>query len=393
MCVHQLKTDIHLIEKARVFREKYINPIARKLDEDNRFPSELIGPMAEEGFFGVHYPTKYGGGGFNSLTGQLVAKELAKGSAGVALTFHVHWMAVDTLIKYGTESQKEKYLYDLIQGRKIAAFIISEVYAGSDVSSIKSKAVFVDGMWKLKGTKYFCTNGGIADIYLIACKTTLDDGAKGISMFIVEKETNGFEVGPPMEKMGCRSSVTTSLILKDCTISDTNIVGKVNEGFKVAMYGLASGRLGMASMGLGIAEAALEDAIEYANKRQAFGKPIGKLYAVQEMIADMYMKYKSAYLMLKKTADMRDRREDYSLDSSITKICVAEMVNDVTFKSQQIFGGHGYMKHNNVERYFRDARVLDVGVGSSEVLKMVIGNSVLKKFNEMSFFKIYINTK
>ncbi|WP_407308867.1 acyl-CoA dehydrogenase family protein [Desulfosporosinus sp. SB140] len=367
-----------VIERTRIFCKNHLRPIARDLDLECRFPSELSGTMAEEGFFGMNYPTEYGGGGCDSVTTHMFAKELAKASAGVALTFHVHWMAVDVLLKFGTEAQKQKYLPDLLQGKKIAAYDISEAQAGSDAAGIKSVAANTDAGWVLNGAKYFCTNGGLADIYLVAFKTDVDAGAKGISMFVVEKGMPGFAIGAPEEKMGCRSSYTTGLSFKDCVIPHDNIIGKINDGFKIAMYGLVGGRLGMASMGLGIAEGALETAAEYSNRRNAFGKPLNTLFSVQEMLADMYVKLEAANLLVFATAKKRDSGKDYALDTSVAKIFVAEVVNEVCYKALQIFGGHGYMKYNDLERYARDARLLDIGMGTSEVLKMVVGSAVAK---------------
>lgn len=378
MSVQEKEIDSNLVESAKVFCKNYLQPIAKELDIQCRFPHELLGPMAEAGFFGMNYPKEYGGGGYDSVTTHMVAKEFAKVSAGVALTLHVHWMAADVLLKFGTEAQKEKYLPDLLKGKKIAAFDISEAQAGSDAAGMKSTAENTDAGWILNGTKYFCTNGGLADIYLVAVKTDAEAGAKGISMFIVEKETPGFEIGVPEEKMGCRSSYTTGLTFKNCVIAQDNLIGKMNEGFKVAMYGLVGGRLGMASMGLGIAEAALEIAAEYANRRRAFGKPLNTLFAIQEMLADMYVKCEAATLLVMETAKKRDSGKDYALETSVAKLFVAEVVNEVCHKALQIFGGHGYMKYNDLERYARDARLLDIGVGTSEVLKMVVGSAVAK---------------
>lgn len=366
------------IERVRVFCQNHLQPLARELDLKGRFPAELLGIMAEEGFFGMNYPVEYGGRGYDSVTTQMAAKELAKASAGVALTFHVHWMAVDVLLKYGTEDQKQKYLYDLLLGRKIAAYDISEAQAGSDAAGIKSVAVNTDVGWSLNGAKYFCTNGGLADLYFVALKTDVDAGAKGISMFIVEKGTPGLTIGTPEEKMGCRSSYTTGLTFKNCLISHDNLIGKQNEGFKIAMHGLVGGRLGMASLGLGIAEAALEAAAEYANRRIAFGKPLNTIFSVQEMLADMYVKLEAAKLLVLETAKKRDSGNDYALDTSVAKIFVADVTNEICHKALQIFGGHGYMKYNNLERYARDARLLNIGVGTSEVLKMVVGSAVAK---------------
>ncbi|KYZ76059.1 hypothetical protein AXX12_06340 [Anaerosporomusa subterranea] len=372
------RADSEIVTKAREFCKSHLQPIARQLDKENRFPTELLGQMSEAGFLGMNYPVEYGGGGYDSVSTYAVAKEFAKASAGVALTFHVHWMAVDVLLKFGSEEQKSRYLPDLLQGKKIAAYTISEPQAGSDAAAIKAEAAFRDDGWILNGTKYFCTNGGLADLYFVAFKTAPDAGAKGISLFVIEKGTPGFQVGPTEEKMGCRSSLTTSLIFTDCCVAANSMIGNANEGFKIAMYGLVGGRLGMAAMGLGIAEAAMETGARYANRRVAFGKPLSTLYAIQAMLADMYVKLEAANLLVTETARKRDSGADYSLESSVAKLFVSEVVTEVCHKALQVYGGHGYMKHNDPERYVRDARLLDIGVGASEVLKMVVGAAVAK---------------
>lgn len=367
-----------VLAKAKIFCSEHLQPLARKLDRENRFPRELLGIMAENGFFGLNYPVEYGGGGVDSVTAHLVTKELAKASAGVALTLHVQWMAADALLKFGTEEQKQRYLVPMLRGEKIAAYTISEVQAGSDAAAIEAAAVQDGAGWSLTGRKYFCTNGGLADLYFIAFKTDPAAGAKGISLFIIEKGSEGFHIGAVEEKMGCRSSEITGLSFQNCRVGSENLLGKPGEGFKIAMYGLVGGRLGMAAMGLGIAEAALESAAKYANRRIAFGKPLATLYAVQEKLAEMHVKVEAAKLLLNAVAQKRECGQDYSLDSSVVKLFVSEVANEVCFKALQIYGGHGYMKHNDLERYARDARLMDIGVGASEVLKMVVGSAVAK---------------
>ena len=367
-----------MISKAREFCKTQLCPIARDLDRDYRFPTELVGRMAKEGIWGINFPVEYGGEGYDAVTAYSVVEEVAKVSAGVALTLHVHWMAAGILLKFGTDAQKQKYLPSLLKGEKIGAFCLSEVQAGSDAAAITAAATKTENGWVLNGPKWFCTNGGLADIYLIGFKTDPNAGAKGISMFIVEKGTPGFEIGSPEEKMGCRSSVTTGLNFKNCVVREDAGIGGINSGFKVAMDALVAGRLGMAAMGLGIAEAALETAAKYANKRVAFGKPLSALFSIQEMLADMYVKTEAARLLVNDAANKCSNGIDYSLESSIAKLFVAETVNEACHKALQVFGGHGYMKYNDIERYARDGRLLDVGVGASEVLKMVVGGAVAK---------------
>jgi alkylation response protein AidB-like acyl-CoA dehydrogenase len=370
-----------LLRAAQTFAQNRLQPIAHELDKSARFPTDSRAEMMAAGFFGMHYPESYGGGGYDALSAHLVMKELAKASAGVTLTLIVHFMAIDVLLKFGSQEQKQRYLPDLISGRKIAAYTISEMQAGSDAAAINAVAQKHQNGWLLNGKKYFATNGGLADLYFVAFKTEPEQGAKGISMFVIEKGAAGFHIGGNEEKMGCRSSVLTSLSFSDCLAPQDSLIGNVNDGFKIAMYGLAGGRLGMAAMGAGIAEAALQEAIIYANNRIVFNKPLNSLFSAQRMLADMYVKIEAANLLLEKTARKRDAGQDYSLDSSIVKLFVAEAAIDICRQTVQIYGGHGYMRAHNAERYLRDASLMSIGVGCSEVLQMVVGTAVCKLKN------------
>lgn len=369
-----------LLDSARLFARQKLKPLARELDEAGRFPVELLDDMRILGLFGLNYPEEFGGCGLDSTATHRIMAEIAKASAGVALTFHVHYMALDVLLRYGTAAQKAKLLPSLLSGQAIAAFTISEGSAGSDAAAITAAAVADGDGWRLNGTKYFCTNGGLADLYFVAFKTKPDAGTKGISLFMVEKGTPGFQIGRAEEKMGCRSSLTTGLVFDHCLVPADSLLGPVDDGFKLAMFGLTGGRLGMASMGLGIAEAALEAAAEYAAQRQAFGKPLSALYAVQAMLADMHVALESSRLVVSSTAAARDSGRDYSLETSVAKLHVARAASEICHQSLQILGGHGYMKHHPLERFSRDARLMDIGVGASEVLKMVVGGAVARKY-------------
>jgi butyryl-CoA dehydrogenase len=360
------------------FCKSKIDPLAKELDEVNRFPVELMEDIRNHNFLGIHYPVEYGGLGLDHLTSFSVVKEISKGSAGIGLMFIVHWMAADVLMKYGTDEQKEKILKPIVSGQKIAAYAISESIAGSDASGIKTTAKKCEEGIELNGSKYFCTNGGIADIYIVACKTDIEAGAKGISLVILEKDYKGLEINDYADKLGCRSSATTGLRLNQCMVPFENLLGQENRGFGIAMDGLVGGRLGMAAIGLGIAEKAMSNAIDYANSRKAFGKKIAALYAIQEKIADISIGLESSNTYFEKVCHMRTLGIDYSLESSVLKVMVAQTVNKATYEAVQILGGHGYYKSAKVERYARDGRLLDIGVGSTEVLKMVIGSSVLK---------------
>lgn len=367
-----------LILKAKNFTKENIKPIAKELDESNRCPKELFDPMRKLGFFRAQYPLEYGGYDMDYKSAFYILKEIAKGSAGISLLYVVHWMATDVLLKYGTESQKKKYLKDLVEGKKIAAYSISEATAGSDAAGIKTVAEKVENGWKINGTKYFVTNGGIADLYFVMCKTSPNKGAKGISLFIVDKETYGLDVTYYAEKMGFRSSATTNLVLKDCIVSEDNLLGKEDKGFEIVLDGLVGGRLGMSAIGVGIGEVALEEAVKFSNNRSAFGKPIAALFSIQEKIANMYIKLAGVKALFRKACEVRDRGEDYSLEASVAKVATAKAVNDICYEAIQIMGGHGYIRNNDVERFARDARLIDIGVGTVEVLNMIIGLNVLK---------------
>lgn len=375
-----IRVETDIIKLAENFSIEHLKPIAKKLDEDSYCPKGIIEKMVEEGFFKIHYPIEYGGYGMNCSTSFNVVREISKVSPGIGLLLIVHWMAVDVLIKYGSQDQKNKYLRDLVEGKKIAAYTISESGAGSDVGGITSVAQKVDNSWKLNGSKYFSTNGGLADIYFITCKTDVEKGVHGISLFILDKDTKGFKIGEPIDKMGLRSSITTSLKMKDCIVPEQNIVGEQNKGFKISMEGLNGGRLGMVAIGIGIGEAALESSCKHANKRKAFGKPIGNLYSIQEKIAEMHTDLEASRALFEKACSKRDKGLDYSLDASIAKVFTGKAVNRICYNAIQIFGGHGYVRDNHVERYYRDGRLLDIGVGTTEVLNMFIGNNVLKTF-------------
>lgn len=376
------KEELQFIEGIKKFVQEKVSPLAIELDEGKIPPTDLIKAIGQQGLFGVHYPVEYGGKGFSLLASQFAITELAKGSAGLSLMILVQWMAMETLIKFGNEKQKEMWLKKLITGEKIAAFTISEAGAGSDAAAMKAEASKVDEGYELNGSKYFSTNGAIADVFFLALKTNPEAGAKGISMFIVPADTEGMESGQLIDKIGCKSSTTTSVVLKKCIVSEDALLGEVDKGFAAAMYGLVYGRLGMCSMGLGIAQAAFEEAVKYANNRVAFGKPIAKLYAIQEMVSDMHVKIEALRALIIQISSSMDEGKNGALDTSIGKLFAAETVNEVTHKALQVLGGHGYTKYHPLERYVRDGRLMDIGVGASEVLKMVVGGSLLRMYKE-----------
>ncbi|MBF4692421.1 acyl-CoA dehydrogenase family protein [Fusibacter ferrireducens] len=372
--------EAQMISNTIEFVQKSLAPIAKAIDEDNHCPVELFEAMRKLGLFGVAYPTQYGGSGFKVSTAMRVISEIAKESAGLSLLLIVHWMAIDVILKYGTQMQKDQYLTPLIQGDKIAAYSISEATAGSDAMGLKMTAEKQDDLWVLNGAKYFVTNGAVADLFVVTCMekplTEMKSSRPQHQLFIVSKETEGLKVTEKLDKMGCRSSSTTNLILNKATVRPEDVI---EGGTRAALYGLVGGRLGMAAMGIGIAEAAFEAAVNYANDRKVQDKPIATLYAIQEKIADMHILLQGSKALLEQSCVKRELGQDYAIEASVAKVAVGKTVQKICYEAVQIMGGHGYLKTNPVERYSRDARLMDIGVGTSEVIKMVIGNYILKK--------------
>ncbi|HHT71308.1 MAG: acyl-CoA dehydrogenase family protein [bacterium] len=377
----RLTEDLELWRKTvREFTENEVAPHDEAMDRANDLSWDIIAKMRDAGMFGIPYPEEYGGSNMGSLAGAITTEELARGSASVALTLDAHWLATDPIYLFGTEEQKRKYLPDLVSGKKLAAFALTEPVAGSDAAGIVSTAVRDGDHWVLNGTKAWITNGGAAEVYLIAVKTDKTTGARGISTFIVEKGTPGFSIGKKEDKMGCRGSVTTELIMDNCRIPAANLLGKEGEGFKIAMMTLDFGRACVGAMGVGTAESVMEKAARYANQRQAFGGPLGKLQAIQFKIADMAMGIAAARFMVYHAVWKRDQGMRFSQEAAMAKVFAAEVAMSACREAIQIFGGNGYSRDYPVERALRDAKLLEIGEGASEVLRMVIGMTTLKQY-------------
>jgi butyryl-CoA dehydrogenase len=377
----RLSEDLELWRKTvREFTDNEVAPYDEDMDRANDLSWDIIHKMSAAGMFGIPYPEEYGGSNMGSLAGAITIEELARGSASIALTLDAHWLATDPIHLFGTDEQKKRYLPDLVAGTKLGAFALTEPSAGSDAAGIVSSAVRDGEGWVLNGTKAWITNGGAAEVYVIAVKTDNTKGARGISTFIVEKGTPGFRIGKKEDKMGCRGSVTTELILDNCRIPKSNLLGKEGEGFKVAMVALDYGRTCVGAMGVGIAQSAMEKASRYANQRQAFGGPLAKLQAVQFKIADMAMGIEAARFMVHYAAWKRDQGQRYSKEAAMAKVIGAEVAMEACREGIQIFGGNGYSRDYPLERYLRDAKLLEIGEGASEVLRMVIGTTTLKEF-------------
>ncbi len=366
-------------EMARDFAENEIKPKAPELDKSERHPAEIVQKMAELNLMGIAIPDVYGGGGADIISYVLALEEISRGCASVGVIMSVNNSLVcDPLSTFGTEEQKKKYLVPLASGKKLGCFGLTEPEAGSDAAAQKTSAVLQGDEWVIKGKKNFITNGNVADYCILMAMTDKSKGYKGISSFIVDCKSPGFSVGVVEKKLGIKASGTAELIFEDCRVPKENLLGQVGEGFYVAMNTLDGGRIGIASQALGIARAALEAATEYSKNRVQFGKPIAQLQAIQWMIADMATELDAARLLTLRAASLKDQKKRYEKEAAMAKLYASEAAGRITSKAIQIHGGYGYIQEYNVERHFRDARITELYEGTSEIMRLIISNNILK---------------
>jgi len=366
-------------EMARDFAENEIKPKAPELDKSERHPAEIVQKMAELNLMGIAIPDVYGGGGADIVSYVLALEEISRGCASVGVIMSVNNSLVcDPLSTFGTEEQKKKYLVPLASGKKLGCFGLTEPEAGSDAAAQKTSAVLQGDEWVIKGKKNFITNGNVADYCILMAMTDKSKGYKGISSFIVDCKSPGFSVGVVEKKLGIKASGTAELIFEDCRVPRENLLGQVGQGFYVAMNTLDGGRIGIASQALGIARAALEAATEYSKNRVQFGKPIAQLQAIQWMIADMATELDAARLLTLRAASLKDQKKRYEKEAAMAKLYASEAAGRITSKAIQIHGGYGYIQEYNVERHFRDARITEIYEGTSEVMRLIISNNILK---------------
>lgn len=364
----------------RDFAETEVEPIAADIDAEHRFPVETVEKMAKYGLLGVPFPVEYGGAGGDHISYAITVEELAKkcASTGVICSAHTS-LCCWPIFNWGTEEQKRKYLPDLLSGKKLGAFGLTEPNAGTDASGQQTRAVDGGDCWILDGAKVFITNGGYADVFVVMAMTDKSKGNHGISSFIVEKGDEGFSIGKTEDKMGICASSTTELIFQNCRIPKDRLLGETGQGFKVAMSTLDGGRIGIASQALGIAQGALDVTVEYMKARKQFGKSLSKFQALQFVVADLETQIQAARLLVYRAADMKDKHLPYGPAAAMAKLFAAETAMHVTTKCVQLHGGYGYTKDYPVERMMRDAKITEIYEGTSEVQRMVIAASVLGK--------------
>lgn len=361
------------------FAENEIAPISAEIDEKAIYPYETIAKLAELGIMGMPFPEKYGGAGTDYLTYIMAVEEISKVDAAHGVIVQTHnALCCWPIFTYGTEEQKQKYLPNLLAGKHLGAFGLTEPNAGTDAAGTQTKARLDGEQWVLDGSKIFISGGGIADVYIIMAMTDKSKGTKGISAFIVEKGTPGFTAPKHENKMGIRGSIAAELVFEDCRIPKENLLGQEGKGFKVAMSSLDVGRLGIAAQALGIAQGAFDETVKYMKQRKQFGRSLDKFQALSFEMASMKVKIDGARYLLYDACNRRDRGLPPSVAAAEAKLACSEAASYVTNKAVQFHGGYGYIKDYPVERMYRDAKITEIYEGTSEVMKMVMSGEIFK---------------
>jgi len=362
----------------REFAEKEIAPRAEEIDATDQFPDDLFRRMGKLGILGIPFPEEYGGSGGDYTSMVLALEEVARVSGSMAITLDAHTsLCCEPIYLFGSEEQKVKYLAPAARGEKIGAFGLTEPQAGSDAGATRTRAVRDGSQWIINGQKIFITNGSVADFAVITAKTDPEKGTRGISSFIVEKGTPGFQVGRDEKKMGLKGSVTSELFFEDCHIPVENLLGKENEGFKQFLVTLDAGRVAIAAMAVGLAQGAFERATAYAQERVQFGQPIAEFQAIQWMIAEMATEIEAARLMVHRAAWLKEQGARFTKEAAMAKLFATETSERVCRKAIQVHGGYGYVREYAVERMYRDQRLCSIGEGTNEIQRLVIARQVL----------------
>ena len=377
----ELTEEQQMVRNAvREFAQNEIAPVAREYDEAEKFPKKQLEGLAELGLLGMIIPEEYGGAGFDSVSYALALEEIANADSSVAVIVSVtNSVCCYPILSYGTEEQKRKYLVPLAKGEKLGAFCLSEPQAGSDAANQKTRAVANGEFYILNGTKSWVTNGGEADVYLTMAITGENNGRKEITAFLIEGDAEGLAVSSIEHKRGQRASQTCEMSYTDVKVPKGNVLGEIGKGLKVAFSSLDNGRIGIAALSVGIAQAALDEAKSYAKDRTAFGKPIAEFQAIQHKLADMATEVEAARLLTLRAAAMKDAgSRQTGTYASMAKLFASETANKVCAEAIQIHGGNGFSRHYNVEKYYRDARITTIYEGTSEMQRIIISRGILK---------------
>ncbi|WP_341456016.1 acyl-CoA dehydrogenase [Papillibacter cinnamivorans] len=361
----------------RKFAEESVKPLAREMDEKEKYSMELLKEIRQCGFMGIPFPETYGGAGSDVLSYAMCVEEMSRVDASTGLTISVHTsLCAASIQEFGTEEQKEKFLRPLANGSKVGCFSLTEPGAGSDVAAGRSTAVKDGDSYILNGNKIFTTNSGFADIFLVFALTDKEAGAKGMSAFVVERDTPGLSVSPDIPRMGIRAASNAEVVYENVRVPAANLLGGEGKGFKIAMKALDGGRIGIAAQSVGIAQGAIDEAVRYVKERVQFGKPIAAFQNTQFKLAEMQTQVDAARLMTYRAAVAKDKGENYGVYAAMAKLMASDVANIVTRGCVQLLGGYGYAREYSVERMMRDAKITEIYEGTSEVMKMVISGSM-----------------
>jgi len=367
-------------DTARDFATREVLPLAAKLDQEHRFPAELVKRMAQLGFLGVAVPEEHGGAGMDNLSYVLAMEEVSRACAGTGVIMSVNNSLVcDPLLKFGTAAQKKQWLVPLAKGEILGCFALSEPGAGSDAAAQKTTARADGDHFVVNGTKNWITNAPNSKVAIVFTMSDPSQGVKGITALLIPLDAKGVHLGPPDKKLGIRASQSCQIFFEDVRVPRENLLGEVGQGFKVAMSTLDGGRIGIAAQALGIARACLEDAVAYARDRQTFGKPISQHQAIQWKVADMATELDAARLLTWRAALLKDQGVRHSVESSMAKLLASDVANRAAREAVQVFGGYGYIEEFPVERHFRDAKITEIYEGTSEIQRLVIAGGLLKE--------------
>jgi butyryl-CoA dehydrogenase len=379
MDLQMSEQDRQVRDAIGAFADREIAPHAARIDRTGEYPAENISKLARLGYMGIMVPKEYGGAGLNSMAYAIVIEEISRRCASTGALVSVHnSFAPMLLLKYGTEEQKRRYVPPLARGEVYGGFAGTEPEAGSDLGSMQTSAVLQGDHYIVNGTKTFITGGPVAGTIIIFAKTDPAAGSKGISAFIVESTFKGYKVGRVLEKMGIHGSHTSELVFEDMIVPKENLLGKLGDGFKMALATIDGGRVGIAAQAVGIAQAALDEAVKYSKTRVQFGAPIANLQAIQWEIAEMATKVEASRLLTYRAAFLKDSGAKFGKDVAMAKLLASETAVHCANRALQIHGGYGYMKDHAIERIYRDAKITEIYEGTSEVQKLVISSALLR---------------
>jgi len=369
-----------ICETLIAFAEREIKPHSAKWDREEFFPRAVVEKLGALGFLGVAFPQVYGGAGADTLSQVLVVEGISRYDASIGLSCAAHMsLGSGHIAMFGSEEQKARYLPDLISAKKLAAWCLTEPDSGSDAAALRTAAVRDGDHYVINGSKLFITNGNLAEVLVVMARTDPARGHDGISAFIVERDSPGLSNGRKIEKLGMRASDTAEVIFDNLSVPASNLIGEPGRGFRPQTISvLEGGRIGIAGFAAGIARGALEDSVAYARERKQFGKPIADFQAIQWMLADMATRIDAAWMLTCRAAQLRDSHRPFGREAAMAKLCASETAMWATIKAVQIHGGYGYMTDFPVERYMRDAKIAEIGEGSSEILRMIIAKSLLR---------------